>query len=450
MPRIIDAHVHLSGETQDELIPYASLNGLKYTLDELLRLMGESGVRRGFLLSPPLRGGVPLPNERVLELCRRSVGLLAPILTVEPTAENVAGTILLAKKNRAEVKGFKVRLGYLKVFADDPVYDALYSYAESEDLPVMFHTGDTASSTGSLQHSHPLTLDRLANKRAGLKIVACHFGNPWVADVAELIYKHPNVYADLSGLVTGGGKYGAGYVDSVAEQVTRAIYFAGGAEKVIFGTDYPVSTPSMTLGLVAKLRIDAGRLREDSLEERGQGVPRVTEEASRLVIDEVAASERAPLEAILDQCFTGIYLRHARRTLADVETVRVARMDGTPIGLAMLKLLTENAGYVYYIAVLPSSRRTGVGARLLADSLEHFAVAGASEVYASVGAHNVESKALFMGRGFRRTDYGEVSKKYGALKAFSMYRSMWVVPGEMLLVKDTLTLPPAGASTPAG
>ena len=257
MPRIIDAHVHLSDNAQDELIPYAALNGLRYSLDELLRLMDESGITSGFLLSPPIRGGLPLPNEMILELCGRSEGMLSPVLTVEPSPESVVKALALARRNRGEIRGFKIRLGYLKVFADDPVFGALYDYAESEELPVMFHTGDTASHTGSLEHCHPLTLDRLANHRTELKIIACHFGNPWTQDVGELIYKHPNVYADISGLVVGGSKYSFGYLDSVAEQVTRAIYYAGGAEKVIFGTDYPVSTPALALELVGKLKIDS-------------------------------------------------------------------------------------------------------------------------------------------------------------------------------------------------
>ncbi|MGA2666226.1 MAG: amidohydrolase family protein, partial [Nitrososphaerales archaeon] len=87
--------------------------------------------------------------------------------------------------------------------------------------------------------------------------VACHFGNPWIQDVGELVYKHPNLYADLSGLIVGGSRYLEGYVASLAEQLTRAIYFAGGAEKVIFGTDYPVSTPALALDLVRRLGIGA-------------------------------------------------------------------------------------------------------------------------------------------------------------------------------------------------
>jgi ribosomal protein S18 acetylase RimI-like enzyme len=156
--------------------------------------------------------------------------------------------------------------------------------------------------------------------------------------------------------------------------------------------------------------------------------------------------ERDSLEPILDECFTGLYLRHARRTLAEVETVMVAHHGDAPVGLAMLKPLAKEVGYVYYIAVLPSFRGKGVGARLLIESLDQFSRAGAIEVYASVGEDNAESKALFLGRGFRRTDFGQVSKKYGVMKALSMYRSMLVVPGEIILVKDSLMLP--GESPP--
>ncbi len=255
MSPVVDAHIHLSESAQDELIPYAEANRLGYNMDELLGLMQTNGIGRGLLLSPPLKGGVPLPNEKILELCRRSGGVLSPVLTVEPAVGDVERAIALAQANK-EVRAFKIRLGYLKVFADDRVFDPLYAYAESHNLPVMFHTGDTATSNGSLEHSHPLTLDRLANVRPGLRVVICHFGNPWMQDVAELIYKHPNVYADISGLAVGGSKYTQGYLDFLAEQLTHAIYYAGGAGKVIFGTDYPVSTPDMALSLVAKIDVD--------------------------------------------------------------------------------------------------------------------------------------------------------------------------------------------------
>ncbi len=257
LPSIIDAHVHLSGRRDDVLASYAKRNGLAYTLEELLSLMEKDRIGHALLLSPPLKSGTPLANEKVMDLCRRSGGRLFPVFTVVPTRAAVRAAVSLATKNRDSVRGFKVLLGYYRVFAGDPVFKGLYDYAEKEKLPVMFHTGDTADSRGSLVHSHPLTLDALANARPGLKIVACHFGNPWTEDVGELIYKHPNVFADVSGLAVGGSRYSMEYFDWLTRKLEGAIYYAGGTDKVVFGSDYPVTSPSAALHLVDRLKITA-------------------------------------------------------------------------------------------------------------------------------------------------------------------------------------------------
>jgi predicted TIM-barrel fold metal-dependent hydrolase len=218
--------------------------------------MHEYGVRKGLLLGSPLGGGRYLDPGELLRLCEKSNGMLFPVLTVPPTDRGVSESIRLAGQNRGYVKAFKIMLGYERVFADDLVFRRLYRYAEAENLPVMFHTGDTAVRTGSLRHSHPLTLDPIANEHAGLTIVVCHCGNPWIQDVAELVYKHPNVYADISGLVTDEGRYTSKFIDSLARKLSEAVYYAGGTEKFLFGTDYPVETYSTALELVKRLEID--------------------------------------------------------------------------------------------------------------------------------------------------------------------------------------------------
>lgn len=257
MQKVIDAHLHCSELQNDDLARYAKFNELSYTLAELLKLMAENSVERGLLLSPPLKGGGIVPNSRIIDLCKKSKDKLFPILTAEPTKSEISEVIKLCRANRGYTKGFKVRLGYVESFAYDPVFDPLYDFAISEGLPILFHTGDTATSNGSLVHSHPLTIDRLANSRQELKIVICHFGNPWIQDTAELIYKHENVHADISGLVAGeGGRYSSLYLESLAAKISDAIYFAGGAEKILFGTDYPVETFAAGLKLVKQLRIE--------------------------------------------------------------------------------------------------------------------------------------------------------------------------------------------------
>jgi uncharacterized protein len=256
MGRVIDAHVHCSDGRKDDLLrPYAKLNGLRYDLDELTSLMEVNAIASALLLSPPVGKGVPLPNLEVVKLCERSRDTLFPVFTVEPRRAAVEDAVRLADGRRGLVKGFKVWLGYRRVFARDEVFRPLYDYAEEHKLPVLFHTGDTASSTGSLAHAHPLTLDEVANEREDLRIVVCHVGNPWILDTAELLYKHSNVYADISGLVVGGGGYSREYMRMLAQRISEAVYFAGGAEKLIFGTDYPVETHENGLALVSMLKV---------------------------------------------------------------------------------------------------------------------------------------------------------------------------------------------------
>jgi predicted TIM-barrel fold metal-dependent hydrolase len=258
MRKIIDAHIHLSGRKDDALQRFAKMNGLAYTLGGLLREMDSHEVDRGLLLSPPLESGAPLPNEEVIQLCKKSRGRLFPVITVEPSAREVKAAVKLAGRHRKAVKAFKVRLGYMKASASSPVFGPLYDFAESEKIPVLFHTGDTAFDDGDLSLSHPLPLDALANKRDDLTIVLCHFGNPWFLEVAELIYKHPNVFTDMSGLTTGGGAYPEKFAQWVARKISDAIYFAGGPEKIIFGTDYPVTAYQDALDLVKRLDIKEG------------------------------------------------------------------------------------------------------------------------------------------------------------------------------------------------
>jgi ribosomal protein S18 acetylase RimI-like enzyme len=161
----------------------------------------------------------------------------------------------------------------------------------------------------------------------------------------------------------------------------------------------------------------------------------LTAEDGILIVD-VPGPERIKLDGILEESFEGWYLRHSRRTLVDAELVRAAMSSGTPVGLVMLKTLEADVGYVYYIAVSKAYRGRGVGSMLLEDALGYFVGAGMKEVYASVEADNEASEGLFKSKGFVKTSFGDVSKKYGSLHALAMYRKMVVVPGEILLLKD--------------
>ena len=73
-------------------------------------------------------------------------------------------------------------------------------------LPVIFHTGDNWSTTAKVKYAHPLRMDEVAVDHPEVRFVLAHFGNPWLIDAAEVVFKNPNVWADLSGLFVGSDK----------------------------------------------------------------------------------------------------------------------------------------------------------------------------------------------------------------------------------------------------
>jgi predicted TIM-barrel fold metal-dependent hydrolase len=46
-------------------------------------------------------------------------------------------------------------------------------------------------------------MDEVAVDHGDVRFVLAHLGNPWLIDAAEVIFKNPNVWADLSGLLVG-------------------------------------------------------------------------------------------------------------------------------------------------------------------------------------------------------------------------------------------------------
>ncbi|MDG7001781.1 MAG: GNAT family N-acetyltransferase [Nitrososphaerota archaeon] len=150
----------------------------------------------------------------------------------------------------------------------------------------------------------------------------------------------------------------------------------------------------------------------------------------------VEGSDREAFDPILDKSFEGWYQRHAKRTLREIETVFAANLGEKGAGVSMLKKLDSNTGYVYYIAVDPEFRGKKIGSKLLDASLDFFFKEGANSVFASLVQEHDEGNFLFESRGFRRTNFKEVSKRYGSLHAVNMYRKMLVVTGEVVVFKD--------------
>jgi predicted TIM-barrel fold metal-dependent hydrolase len=151
-----------------------------------------------------------------------------------------------------KVKALKAYTGYLPFGPDHPAYVPYYRLAARFQIPVYFHTGDTWSHKAKLKYSHPLLVDEVAVDHPDVKFIIAHFGNPWLIDAAEVVYKNDNVWADLSGLIVGDNivlreflkleNIHASYTSGVLlEDLEKAYFYAERPSRFLYGSDWPLA-----------------------------------------------------------------------------------------------------------------------------------------------------------------------------------------------------------------
>ncbi len=139
---------------------------------------------------------------------------------------------------------------------------AIYERAQQVGLPVLFHQGTSPVRMAPIRFAHPLLMDEVAMRYPDLKIIMAHMGHPWTVDTAVVIRKHPNVYADISGLF-----YRAfGYYEALIKATEWNVL-----DKLLFASDFPVTTAAETFDALHQVNdIVAGtpfpRVPEDKLE----------------------------------------------------------------------------------------------------------------------------------------------------------------------------------------
>lgn len=136
----------------------------------------------------------------------------------------------------------KIYLGYVHQWAYDKNYEPAYALAEKYDVPVVFHTGDNASTKAKVKYADPLTVDEVAVDHPKVKFILAHGGNPWIESAAEVAYKNPNVYIDLSAFMIGDltkipdrtlNEY-------VVKPIAWIFGYVEDPGKLMFGTDWPL------------------------------------------------------------------------------------------------------------------------------------------------------------------------------------------------------------------
>jgi|OpeIllAssembly_1097287.scaffolds.fasta_scaffold31020_2 hypothetical protein len=136
----------------------------------------------------------------------------------------------------------KIYLGYIHRYAFDDAYKRIFKIAETYDVPVVFHTGDTYSAKAKLKYADPMSIDEVAVDHPKVRFVIAHCGNPWIHTAAEVAYKNANVYLDLSGIIVGDlDQNSRENVDNYLVKPIGWIFnYVGSPSKILYGSDWPL------------------------------------------------------------------------------------------------------------------------------------------------------------------------------------------------------------------
>jgi predicted TIM-barrel fold metal-dependent hydrolase len=244
---IIDCHTHIN-YYEDETVP-----ALPQMLEQLQREMRRNRVDIALVLtSYKVNPGRPSTRDAVVATRDlKNIFIVAGMSYLNFREEDVEE--LRGYLREGFVRGLKLYPGYEPFYPYDERLHPLYALAEEFDVPVMIHSGDTYDPKGKIKFSHPLHVDDVAVDHPNVKLIICHIGNPWVRDTMEVVYKNKNVYTDISGLVLGD--FSDRFEVYMRKQIQEMLLYGVEPEKVLYGTDWPISSMQSYLEFIDELKI---------------------------------------------------------------------------------------------------------------------------------------------------------------------------------------------------
>jgi predicted TIM-barrel fold metal-dependent hydrolase len=181
--------------------------------------------------------GIVTPNEYIADYVNQHPDKLIGFAGVDPTRDNVQDTLDHAIGD-LKLRGVKLGPIYQNLHPLDERLLPVYAYCERRNLPIMIHQATTFPRKAPLRYALPIDLEDVALKFPDLKMILAHMGHPWIEETIVLIRKQPNLFTDISALHYRPYQF-------FHALMTAKEY--GVLDKVLFGSDFPFTTPDATI-----------------------------------------------------------------------------------------------------------------------------------------------------------------------------------------------------------
>jgi predicted TIM-barrel fold metal-dependent hydrolase len=248
---IVDVHTHIwehPAHIGDRFLEDARITAgnpdLQIAVDLDAHWAAMAPVDRAIVLGFRARHvGVLVPNEYVAEYVGKHPEKLIGFCSVDPQDEDAVEQLDHAVRGLG-LRGLKVAPIYQNVHPGDPGFVALMERADALGIPVLIHQGTTFCENVSLQLANPVDLQPLALRFPNLRMVIAHMGHPWITETLVLIRKHRHLYADISALYYRPWQF----YNALVLAMEYGVF-----DKLLFGTDYPFTTPASTIDALRKV-----------------------------------------------------------------------------------------------------------------------------------------------------------------------------------------------------
>ncbi len=246
--KIIDAHVHVELDPEDQRENIKNF-GIDASFAGLFKEMKENKVERAVLISEDEDENAELAK---LDIDRDRILMVMYVDPFRTSSSEYMASIENSLKDGI-FKGMKLFPGYEYFHPGEDKCRPIFQIAAKYNVPVVIHTGDT-STPGTehkpkVKYARPHYVDDAAVDFPDTRIVVAHAGDPWVQDAAEVAFKNPNVWLDVSGWFLG--KIEKINAEVMRDKLKFLVSFVG-PDKLMYGTDWPLIRMKDYIGFVTK------------------------------------------------------------------------------------------------------------------------------------------------------------------------------------------------------
>lgn len=244
---IVDMHAHIY---PDQIAQRAAISvGQFYSLEmeaqdgsvgNLVRLRGQTPITHTVVCSVAVKPAtVTSINDFIATTCAQD-GTLLGLAAMHQDFEDPGAEITRAAG--MGLRGVKLHPDTQGVNMDDPRLMSVYETCERLGMALLVHCGDYR-----YDYSHPRRLKRILHEFPQLRVCAAHFGGWSVFDLALEFLEDERCFLDMSSSMRFLGL-----------RRTRELVEAYGANRMMFGSDFPMWDPGEELRQFSSLGFPRG------------------------------------------------------------------------------------------------------------------------------------------------------------------------------------------------